>query len=295
MKSKNFFRKIRVLFGNGFDYGMMKLFGRFFALRRVARALTPKKSISQIEDGGWSVESAEKTVSDLKFHGYSLGVNVETEILEKLLQYAKTNDVHGYMDPSLSFKPSDKKRFEKSFGKELLIAHYPNLHKSDLFKTIENNEVLKGIAESYCGVGAKCIASQMWWTYPAKVDDTLRSKFAHFYHRDLDGFNFIKFFVYLTDVESGDGGHFFVSGSHRPSLQERISEKFKINRLSDYMVASRYRESDIKEMTGAAGTVIVEDTFGLHKGQTPSKNPRLLACFVFGMKNYHDVQRYIVP
>ena len=96
-------------------------------------------------------------------------------------------------------------------------------------------------------------------------------------------------------MESGDGGHYFVSGSHKPSLRERLSEKFRINRLSDYVVSKRYRENDIKEMTGAAGTVIVEDTFGLHKGQTPSKKPRLLACFVFGMKNYNDVQRYIVP
>ena len=95
-------------------------------------------------------------------------------------------------------------------------------------------------------------------------------------------------------MEKGDGGHFFVEGSHTPSVRETIKERFKIGRIADNIIQDRYEQDKIKEMVGNAGTVIVEDTFGLHKGQTPSKKPRLLACFVFGTKNYNDVQRYIV-
>ena len=66
----------------------------------------------------------------------------------------------------------------------------------------------------------------------------------------------------------GDGGHFFISGSHKPSLADIANEKFRIGRIHDEVVKSRYDESR-HEFIGEAGTVIVEDTFGLHKGQTP--------------------------
>ena len=93
---------------------------------------------------------------------------------ESPIEYAEINQAHAYMDPSLSFYVNDKTSFEKTIGKDILIAHYPNLNQSDIFASIESNQVLTGIAEKYCGVGATCIASQMWWTYPVDVSDAVR-------------------------------------------------------------------------------------------------------------------------
>lgn len=286
--------KLLNLFADGRSYGLMKIFGRFMLFRNIYRSLSRKNLMIESVHDGWCVVDEDALKTELMRKGYSLQVSVDETVISRLLDYASKHEVHAYMDRKLNFRIENKLKLENEMQDEILIAHYPNLHKSELFRTIEENEVLNSIAKFYCGENAKCIASQMWWTFPANVDDDIRDRFAHFYHRDLDGFNFMKFFIYLTDVEPGDGGHFFVEGSHRPTLRERLMERFRINRISDEIVEERFGKDKTVEMVGKAGTVIVEDTFGLHKGQTPSKNPRLLACFVFGTNNYNNVQRYIV-
>lgn len=287
-------KRIDVLFSNGLAYGIMKVLGRFSLLRNIVRKMRNKKAMTSLVDNGWAVHDSDELINELVRDGYSLRLSIDADKIKKLIEYAENNDACAYMDPSLKFSIKNKEEFEKKLGKEILIAHYPNLNSTDLFNSIEDSKVLSSIAERYCGEGAFCIASQMWWTFPAKVEEDLRKKFAHFYHRDLDGYNFMKFFIYLTDVEPGDGGHFFVSGSHRPSLRDSVSEGFRIDRIDDSVIHKRYDMRNIVEMVGPAGTVIVEDTFGLHKGQTPSRNARLMACFVFGTKNYNNVQRFLV-
>ena len=103
----------------------------------------------------------------------------------------------------------------------------------------------------------------------------------------------MKFFIYLTDVGVNDGAHFFVRGSHRPYIIHSLREKFRISRVDDAKIKEWYGDKNIIEMTGKAGSVIAEDTFGFHKGQSPTNNARLLACFVFANQAY-CVQRFTV-
>lgn len=287
-------RKIRALFSDGLSYGLMKILGRFMVVRKFARNFNRKNSQLVNRHDGWFISDMDMLKKELKQKGFSLNISVENSVINNLKEYANKHQVHGHMNSAWNFYIEDKDQFEKELNEEILIAHYPNLHESTLFRSIETNRVLQSIASFYCGANAKCIASQMWWTFPANVSEELRNRFAHFFHRDLDGYNFIKFFIYLTDVKSGDGGHFFIEGSHNPTIKDRLSEKFRINRISDEIIVKRYGKNKVIEMIGEAGTVIVEDTFGLHKGQTPSREPRLLACFVFGTKDYKNIQRYIV-
>ena len=39
-------------------------------------------------------------------------------------------------------------------------------------------------------------------------------------------------------------------------------------------------------MTGKKGQGFAEDTFGLHKGKTPTENPRLVLCLVYALRDY---------
>lgn len=285
--------KVRELFSNGISYALMKLFGRFMIIRQIVRAVSNKAMEIISRSESFTLIDKEKLLNDLTVNGFSRDIIISSSAKELLEQYAYNNPVHAYMDKDLEFFVENRKQFEDLLGKEILVAHYPNLHRAEIFENISNDPVLNSIAKKYCGNSAKCIASQMWWTFPAKVSDEIRSEYAHFYHRDLDGYNFIKFFIYLTDVHKGDGGHFFVSRSHTMSILDGLKERFRISRIPDDVVRSRFGKDAIVEMIGPSGTVIVEDTFGLHKGQTPTKQPRLMASFVFGTKNYNDIQRYM--
>ena len=114
----------------------------------------------------------------------------------------------------------------------------------------------------------------MWWHTAYK--DTPDVRAAQFYHFDMDRPRWLKFFFYLTDVDSDNGPHCFIRGSHRsrgiaPDLLAR-----GYARLTDEAVAEHYPAPDHICFTGPRGTIIAEDTRGLHKGQHVLSGDRLV-------------------
>jgi hypothetical protein len=99
-----------------------------------------------------------------------------------------------------------------------------------------------------------------WWTFP--VGGEADSGAAQLYHYDLDRVRWLKVFVYLTDVDEVSGPHAFIRGSHR-TIGSKISRD---GRYSDAEVFSMYNRADEVVFIAPRGTVILEDTLGLHKG-----------------------------
>ena len=101
-----------------------------------------------------------------------------------------------------------------------------------------------------------------WWMFES--DPNLASLNAQAFHSDRERLSFIKFFVYLTDIDESTGPHVYAGGTHR---------KRKISFRND----RRYSDKELldagMEMTpiyGKAGTIIVANTQGLHKGVAPT-------------------------
>ena len=292
------FSKLSYLFENGWRYATMKIFARLPLIKLNLAALVRLISMQKAEDIRESSffradSTLDNITQELKINGFSVNISCKEKTLADLNEAAQLNKLYAYQKKELAFDIGNKADFERNINQDILIAHYANLNNIEVFKEIEKDPILMGIAKRYLGKNAKCIASQMWWTFKADVSNDVKSKAAHFYHRDLDAFQFMKFFIYLTDVDADDGAHFFVKGSHRPNLTHSFREKFRISRVGDGKIREWYGETNIIEMTGKAGSVIAEDTFGFHKGQSPTNNARLLACFVFANQDY-GVQRFTV-
>ena len=167
------------------------------------------------------------------------------------------------------------------------MAKYFNFQDQDVFKAFRESSLLGNIAKKYLGESAKCVATQLWWTFPANVDDSVRSKAALFFHRDVDDWGFVKFFFYLNDVNEGGGAHVYVKRSHKPStLNQILKEKLRINRHYDSSVIKRYGVNSVTPFYGPAGFGIAADTFGFHKGESPEKNSRLMLCAVYAINDY---------
>jgi len=101
-------------------------------------------------------------------------------------------------------------------------------------------------------------------------DEGSRDAASQLFHSDRDHLQFVKFFVYLSDVDADAGPHVFVRGSHRSrpvALRRDI-------RYRDDDVAAHYAARDIVELVGPRGTVIAVDTSGLHKGKPPVRGDR---------------------
>jgi hypothetical protein len=138
---------------------------------------------------------------------------------------------------------------------------------------------LLALAEKYLGARPRLDVMSMWWhtNFHGKPD----SEAAQFYHFDLDRLKWLKVFVYLTDVGMQDGPHSFVQGSHAVGgIPEHFLQK-GYARLSDDEVLGHYGQQAEVTFAAPKGTIIVEDTRGLHKGNPVTGKSRLILQLQF--------------
>ena len=303
INKKGFLHKIKNLSSHNNDYVWMKMFSRIYFFKWVFLFFS---RLNSADDSGMNEEqpdaivapmagvTVDQILSDLHKEGCSSKLRLSEDTISKILSFAQQAPCYAYGDPKKGFKLEDKLSYERVLSKNILLAKYFNFQNQDVFKDFRNSSLLGGIAKKYIGDSAKCVATQLWWTFPADVDDSVRSKAAHFFHRDVDSWGFLKFFFYLSDVSEGGGAHVYVKRSHKPSTISQIfQEKLRINRHHDSSVIKRFGIDSVTPFYGSTGTGIAADTFGFHKGESPEKNPRLMLCAVYANKDY-GVQEYKV-
>ncbi len=140
---------------------------------------------------------------------------------------------------------------------------------------------LLAVAQSYFRAKAVQDLVAMWWSAPS---DRPSSTGAQLFHFDLDRVKFLKFFVYLTDVDENNGPHCYIAGSHRRMPKALRSD----TRHTDEEVFSYYPPEKRVEIKGPRGTLAAVDTRGFHKGKQLVAGHRLIfqveyAINLFGM------------
>jgi hypothetical protein len=130
------------------------------------------------------------------------------------------------------------------------------------------------VAQGYLGSEPVADVLSMWWH--TNAHDQPDAEAAQYYHFDLDRIAWLKVFVYLTDVGPDNGPHSFVLGSHRPGAIPWSMLRKGYARLEDDEVEAFYGRDNCLQMTAPRGSIIIEDTRGLHKGNTVRGDPRLI-------------------
>ena len=119
----------------------------------------------------------------------------------------------------------------------------------------------------------------MWWhTAYSRIPD---KEAAQFWHFDMDRIKWIKFFIYLTDVGPDNGPHSFIAGSHRTGGIPSVLRLKGYSRLTDQEVEACFSRDRFLEFSAPRGTIIAEDTRGLHKGKLVSSGDRLILQLQF--------------
>lgn len=155
-----------------------------------------------------------------------------------------------------------------------------DLRSDGVVKEIANDPIIKAIAAGYLKSEPINDLVAMWWSFPRIGEDL--SKAAQLYHADLDRLRFIKFFFHLTDVTAESGPHRYLKGSHRntpPQLR-------KDGRHSDAAVFRHFSHSDEIVFEVPRGTILIEDTSGLHKGTPLISGNRLMFQLEFSSSWY---------
>lgn len=231
-------------------------------------------------------------VKELHDNGVAFGLKLSPETVAAIQQYAKAAPCYADRVESHGFMLDHQHDAEAALHKPILLAQYFNSASecADIRRLVED-PMLQAIACEYLESVPTFVGANLWWTFPVNALESDREHHAHLFHRDVDDFQFFKFFFYLTDVVPGDGAHVCVVGSHRRPPQVRFGDQWNIRRYTDEEITTNFTENDIREICAPAGTGFAENTLCVHKGRTPTKSPRLLLQLQYALFDYgamHD-------
>lgn len=138
---------------------------------------------------------------------------------------------------------------------------------------------LVSVAQAYIGSQPVLDEVNLWWSTAYKSNPDANA--AQMYHFDMDRIRWLKFFFYMTDVGPNNGPRCFVAGSHKTKgIPASFLDRGYV-RISDEEVREKYGRERLVEFTAPRGTIIAEDTRGLHKGLPVLRGHRLMLEFEF--------------
>jgi hypothetical protein len=180
-------------------------------------------------------------------------------------------------DPNTKYNLDDKANLKVGYFSVEDTLNCPHIFK------IANDEKIINTLASYFQCPFKLDYINSWWSFknPGSIDEKTQ-----YFHRDLDNFNFIKMFLYLTDVDINKGAHQYVVGSHNKTYNLQISRSV-INKKD-----LNFDNLEIFDFVGESGSALLADTFGLHRGATPINGDRLMIVFSYSVKNsIHSINK----
>ncbi len=209
------------------------------------------------------------------------------EILKKDIKFKKTTfafkgNKKNIEKFSNSLKPDDNLNHITSKSKKFEISHVGlevDLNKAKKIKQFACSKFFIKIAKSYFNTSNFTISGQCYISNPFKINEQEKKDNAQYFHYDLEYKKFFKVFIYLNEVSKYGGPHVFVENSHNKKIYEHILAQ----RIDEKQVKNNYKKNSIKKFYGPEGHIILEDTFGLHKGEVPTINTRSMLILIYGI------------
>lgn len=191
------------------------------------------------------------------------------EIIDNFFRYPNSK----LAKEGMTFSKSDVSTYN-----ELTSNHAPSSLKTyipstEAFFNQWLDEKILNVIESYLGLKPYMMEAYLRRNFPGNYKTT-----NHFWHRDTNNkFHLLKVFILFSDCAPENGPHEYIPTS---------VNDLKLNGKTYYSeeeVDHAYPEEKIKRLksTLKAGTVIIEDTRGLHRAGLPSKGHRDLGYAIF--------------
>jgi hypothetical protein len=147
------------------------------------------------------------------------------------------------------------------------------LRRSAIYRQVWFDERLLRCVGAYLGMIPYLAEAYVRRNFPAPY-----RYMNHYWHRDLNGSYLLKAFFFLSDCSSDNGPHEFIRGTHKDFdvlNGKRYFDDEEVDRL--FPIGSPRRVvSEVK-----AGTLIIEDTRGVHRARVPNNGFRDLGYAVF--------------
>ena len=163
------------------------------------------------------------------------------------------------------------------------------LERSSAYREVWLDPYLLAIVCHYLGLVPKLAEAYVRRNFPAPF-----LSMNHYWHRDLNApFHLLKIFVFLSDTDLRNGPHEFVLNSHR-ELASLNGKRY----FSDSEIDAALPPGHPQRLASVvkAGTVIIEDTRGLHRARMPEQGSRDLGYAVYmPLRPYYPHRNYAYP
>ncbi len=270
---------------------LMILLGRFLIIRKLVTLFTRKKQshssyLNRISPVFSQIDT-DIAVESLQKNGYYLGLKLSTSIIQKILDFAYSEEIKIDSAPEIKFIYAEKSNAEKEYQQDIITGSYADpSSRCDALKQLEKDSKLLEIAAKYLGSNPIHVRTHLGWCFPANSENYQKlGKFGipvTLFHCDLDDYRALKFFFYFTDVDKSSGAHVCIRGSHhKRSLKHYLFRSHGDRTMIDY-----YGIENLIYICGEAGFGFAEDPFCFHRGTPPIAKPRLMLQLEFALHDY---------
>jgi hypothetical protein len=158
------------------------------------------------------------------------------------------------------------------------------------FIKITLSDQLLGIVNHYFGVAGRLVNVDYWYHLPMPGDDVASQN----WHRDPSDRKLAKIFFYLRDVDDTSGPFQYVLGSHDTGRFGKVFPR----RLPHGTYPPRgavertFPPESRVACTGKAGTIVICDTSGLHRGGHVTARDRFLFYAFYVTDGNYDLRYY---
>jgi hypothetical protein len=266
------------------EWLVMFTLGRLLPVRRVYRHWHPATATPpRVGSTMFGERAIDDVVAAVRTDGIFQGLSLPESVAAEIHDFAVATPCFGNMERQLEFRPEDHAAAERQFERPLLTGHYfDRIEQCPAIGAVRRDALLQAIAEAYLGPHARLAATRLWWSFPTRPSEQdLHLASQERFHFDLDDWQTLKFFFYLTPVDAGSGPHVYVRGSHR---QRRWKHQLTllVGQPTEE-VLDAHGDGNVLSVQGAPGFGFAEDSFGFHMGTAPKRAPRLMMEVAFGV------------
>lgn len=228
--------------------------------------------------GELSKTELQNIVQEIKNNGFYISdKKLDSSIIQRLIEFSRKTPA----SPRF-FKQDEEKNLTNEIGNKQLLFNTENpispIYEFKMQQLLENADIqdlltdqsFLAVAQEYLGCRPVLDLVAMWWSIA--FDGKATREAAQEYHFDMDRLKFLKFFIYLTDVNTNNGPHCYVKSSHTRKPKSLLSD----GRKTDAQILSEYSPTELVEICGQKGAIIIADTRGFHKGKPLIEGYRLM-------------------
>ena len=265
---------------------VIKFFYSFSKLRNFKKIKLSKKSSSYFEFLSEKKFITNETLNQIDMQGYSKIYNLKQDMVLKFKDFILNSNKHDKPKNSNIAIETICKNLNENYDQYFLrlkslrisrITGAVDLNSENIITSFLFSEPIIDIVKNYLDSNNISVSASYFISIPSS-DITEKDKIhnAQYFHWDNDFTKFCKLYIYLSNVDNDSGPHIYVEGTHKKKLFKHSLHRS----YSDIDVRNSYNK--IKTFVGNQGSLFFVDSYGLHKGDTPRSNHRIMLNVHYG-------------